>query len=149
MGRLIVLTGLVLVLAGIAWIRLAPSDPARWNRDPRLAVAGGSVFVAGPGGTVEAPVYSLPPEALLDRLHAIAVAWPRTRLLARDGLRVTWITRTRIFGFPDYTTVEAVPDGTGSRLLIHARQRFGRGDHGVNTARVQAWLSALGASEAE
>lgn len=149
MGRLGVLAALALILAALAWIRLAPSDPERWNGDPRLAVVKDSVFVARPGGTIEAPVYDLPPEAVLDRLDEIARAWPRTRPLARDGQRATWITRTKLFGFPDYTTVEAVPDGTGSRLLIHARQRFGRGDHGVNAARVRAWLKALDASEAE
>jgi uncharacterized protein (DUF1499 family) len=149
MRRPILLAVAVLILAGLAWIRLAPSDPGRWNRDPRLAVAGAAGFVAGPRGQIDAPAFDLPPEALLDRLAEVASGWPRTRLLVRDGLRATWITRTRVFGFPDYTTVEAVPEGGGTRLLIHARQRFGRGDHGVNAARARAWLAALGASEAK
>ena len=147
--RVTLLVLVALALAGLAWIRLAPSDPARWNTDPRLAVAGPSGFVAGARGNIEAPLYGLAPAALIDRVAGVAEAWPRTRLLVRDGLRATWVTRTRVFGFPDYTTVEAVPETGGARLLIHARQRFGRGDQGVNAARVRAWLADLAASETQ
>ena len=44
-------------------------------------------------------------------------------------------------GYPDYTTVQADPVPGGARLIIDARQRFGRGDFGVNAARIRAWLA--------
>ena len=63
-----------------------------------------------------------------------------------DEGRITYITRSAAFGFPDYTTVEAVTAEDGTRLAIYARLRFGQSDMGVNQARVEEWLSALAAS---
>jgi len=54
--------------------------------------------------------------------------------------RVTYITRSKLWGFPDYSTFET-RDGD---LLIHARLRFGSSDMGVNRARVTDWLARLG-----
>jgi len=81
------------------------------------------------------------PAAALARLDAIAMASPRTRRLAGSPAegRITWISRSRLWGFPDYTTAEATP----GRLVIHARQRFGSDDWGVNAARLQDWLAQL------
>lgn len=81
------------------------------------------------------------PEDLLARLDAVALATPRTRRLAgsvAEG-RITWITRSALWGFPDYTTAEVRPDG----LYVHARLRFGSEDMGVNAARLRDWLSRL------
>jgi uncharacterized protein (DUF1499 family) len=57
---------------------------------------------------------------------------------------MTFVARSRIFGFPDAVTVEvrALPGG-GSTLAIFSRQRFGSGDGGVNEARVKRWLRKL------
>ncbi|WP_243614316.1 DUF1499 domain-containing protein [Shimia aestuarii] len=52
---------------------------------------------------------------------------------------ITYITRSRMIGFPDYTTVLQA----GEELLIHARSRFGRRDFGVNAVRVERWIDAL------
>jgi uncharacterized protein (DUF1499 family) len=53
--------------------------------------------------------------------------------------RITYITRTKIIGFPDYTTVQQ----DGDVLRIHGRLRFGRKDFGVNKARVDGWLAQM------
>lgn len=125
-----------LLIAGVialgAYVRLAPSDPTRWHvapqgeaRDMKTGVV--RVVETGPEG--------------LARLDAIVRATPRTTVLAgsvADGI-VTYVTRTRVFGFPDYTTVQQ----DGDTFRIHARLRFGRKDFGVNKARVEAWLDAL------
>ncbi|MEM9126862.1 MAG: DUF1499 domain-containing protein, partial [Pseudomonadota bacterium] len=71
----------------------------------------------------------------------IARASARTSVLAgsvSDGL-VTYVTRSRLIGFPDYTTAQQ----DGDTLRIHARLRFGRSDFGVNRNRVDTWLAAL------
>ncbi len=132
----------LLVAAGAAWVRLAPSDPARWHVDPAGAAPGPGRYVAGPAGDRPA----LPGGAdTLERLAALAEATPRTRLLAgsvAEG-RITWITRSRLWGFPDYTTA-ALCGPDGAEVCIHARLRFGRDDLGVNRARVEGWLAALG-----
>lgn len=131
--------GLLLILAvlgGLAWIRLAPSDPARWHVAPTVEgdedlPGGAKRRVAGAG------------QNALARLDAIARATPRTSVLAgsvADGM-VTYVTRSRLFGFPDYSTVRQ----EGDDLLLHARLRFGQSDMGVNRARVEQWLRRLGA----
>lgn len=133
----------LLVAGGAGYIRFAPSDPARWHMAPRLkALDGaqpGAVLVVSGGAAVNLAVPD--PAAALARLDAIALATPRTQRLAGSVSedRITWITRSRFWGFPDYTTAEVTPDG----LLIYARQRFGSQDWGVNAARLQDWLAQL------
>ena len=76
------------------------------------------------------------------RLDALVRDTPRTQVLAgslAQGM-LTYVTRSAFFGFPDYTTVRQ----RGAHLEIYARLRFGRSDLGVNRARVEQWLSALG-----
>jgi uncharacterized protein (DUF1499 family) len=69
-----------------------------------------------------------------------------------DSLMITYVQRSRVFGFPDYITVKAVATestgegstvGSGAGLIIWSRARYGRSDFGVNRARVEAWLAAL------
>lgn len=124
---------LVLVVAMVAYIRLAPSDPGRWHVPPRADadrdLKGGVVRVVetGPDG--------------LARLETIILATPRTHILAgsvKEGM-ITYVTRTRVFGFPDYTTVRQY----GDTLRVHGRLRFGRKDFGVNKARVDGWLGQM------
>jgi len=78
---------------------------------------------------------------MLARLDAIALATPRTRRLAGGVAEgsITWITRSALWGFPDYTTAEVQADG----LYIFARIRFGGGDGGVNAARLREWQAQL------
>jgi len=129
---------LVVALAAMAWIRLAPSDPAVWHVDPRNVDHSGGTYasLARPG---EAPA------AVLAALDRIAMATPRTRRLAgspEEG-RITWITRTAFWGFPDYTTAAATEAGGVTELSLFARQRFGKADFGVNAARLGSWLAQL------
>jgi uncharacterized protein (DUF1499 family) len=135
---------LVAILAFAAYVRLAPSDPGRWHVDlaaPDLVMPGNAqVFCIRPEnayGPIEGD-----PVALLQRLDAIALATPRTRRLAGSAAegRITWVTRSALFGYPDYTTAQIL---AGPSLCLMARQRFGREDFGVNAARLGAWAQAL------
>lgn len=135
MGRMTVVLWAVLVVAvaAMAYVRLAPSDMARWHRMPE--VSGDKSFKSGVIRVVPAGAEGLA------RLDAIIRATPRTRDLAGsvgEGM-VTYVSRSRVMGFPDYTTVRQV----GDRLEIYARSRFGRSDLGVNGARVEGWLGRL------
>ena len=136
MIRATLLALLLLVMGGLAYIRLAPHDLARWHQP--LSFGGDRDFAAGVRRVI-------PGDAdRLARLDAIIRATPRTRAIAgsvETGL-VTYVTRSRVFGFPDYTTV-ALDEG---ELRILARLRFGAGDSGVNRARVEAWLAELDAA---
>lgn len=140
---------IALVLAAMAYVRLAPSDPARWH--VALAADGGAAadctaaLRQGRGDARAACLVPGPAAAVLARLDAIALATPRTTRLAgsAEAGRITWITRSALWGFPDYTTAQAVDlDGT-TRLDIHARLRFGGSDLGVNAARLGDWLARL------
>ncbi|WP_170774445.1 DUF1499 domain-containing protein [Ruegeria lacuscaerulensis] len=126
-----VLVGAVVALW--VYIRLAPSDPAQWHI-PLTATADTNMQ----GGVIR--IVETGPEGLA-RLDDIAQATPRTTVLAgsvNEGM-ITYITRSKVIGFPDYTTVQQ----DGDTLRIHARLRFGRSDFGVNRDRVDEWLAAL------
>ena len=119
--------------AGMGWIRLAPQDVARWHAVPQditpRDLTGGAVrAVAGDAAT-------------FSRLDAVIRATPRTRVLAgsvAEGM-VTYVTRSAVFGFPDYTTVRL----RGGQVQLYGRSRFGVSDLGVNAARLDGWLRAL------
>ena len=138
--------GIIVLLAAMAWVRLAPVDAAAMNVSPSLYGwdhdGPWDVVVPMEGAaSLRLSTAQGAPNDLLARLDAVALATPRTLQLAgsvAEG-RITWETRSLIFGFPDYTTAEARQDG----LYIHARLRFGRNDLGVNAARLQDWLSRL------
>lgn len=147
---LITAFGIIAALGVLAYIRLAPSDPTVWHVSPVTAAEAGQGacadnIIAQVNGARVACLSTDSPETLLSRLDQIAVAAPRTTRL--DGTpqtgRITWITRTAMIGFPDYTTAEATITPTGTRLDIFARQRFGAGDWGVNAARLRDWLKDL------
>ena len=135
--------GLLVALVAFAlYVRLAPSDPGRWHASPAADGPAGEVVVVG----LNRATLRLGPEAgapadLLARLDAVALASLRTIRLAgsvEEG-RITWVTRSALWGFPDFTTAESRDDG----LYIEARSRFGQSDMGVNAARLRDWQSQL------
>ena len=136
------ISGLLIIalVAGVAvYIRLAGDDIARWHVAPEPALS----------LSVEAGVVSIPQGAAariaggaesLTRVATIAAQTPRTTLLAgsvAEG-RMTWVTRSAVWGFPDYTTAQSLPEGS---LGIWARQRYGWNDHGVNEVRLMVWTA--------
>lgn len=130
----LVLIAVLSVLIGLGfYVRLAPSDPERWHRMPD------GVSMPDPEGGAMRAIEGEADE--LQRLHAIIVETARTRVLAgsvAEGM-VTYVTRSRVFGFPDYTTVRL----RAGRIEIYGRQRFGASDLGVNGARIDGWLQSL------
>lgn len=116
-----------------AYVRLTPSDPDRWHSMPAAVTnrdtSGGAMRVVGAG------------QDGLARLNKIIRATPRTQVLAgsvEEGM-ITYVTRSRVFGFPDYTTVRQA----GPQLEIYGRLRFGGSDLGVNAARIDGWLHSF------
>ncbi|ARU00944.1 DUF1499 domain-containing protein [Yoonia vestfoldensis] len=138
MIRVIVLV-LALVIGAMTYVRLAPTDVARWHQLDPVTTAGD---VQEPGGFKAVRQITAAQEEVLTRLDAIARATPRTRPIAGSIAErmVTYQTRSLIWGFPDHTTIAV----QGDLLVIHARLRFGQSDMGVNRARVLDWLDQLG-----
>lgn len=127
--RIVIAAAVLLAL----YVRFAPSDAGRFH------VSGAVQSDAD----LEGGVKRILPGVTLAELDQIAQQTPRTKVLAGsvdDGM-ITYVTRSRLIGFPDYTTVEA-KDGM---VTVFARLRFGRSDLGVNRRRVEGWIKALGA----
>lgn len=144
--------GIVILIAmagAMAYIRLAPSPASLWDLalDPRpqnIATPSPDKVTPLPNGAyVDLTATADQTQALLARLDSIALASPRTQRIAGSAEtgRMTWVTRSAFWGFPDYTTAESTPIG----VTLYARQRFGAGDWGVNAARLTAWIAALNA----
>jgi uncharacterized protein (DUF1499 family) len=144
-------------LAFALWVRVAPSDPDRWHADPLAAPRTGlpNDYRVGPPGSadIDRPVgpYALDPAALALAVDRLAMAGDGAERIAGgpDTLWTTYLHRSPLMRFPDYTSVRVEPDGEGARLAIHARARFGRSDLGKNRERVENWLEALDAMAQE
>lgn len=137
-GRIFVILA-VITLGVWLYVRFAPQQPAQWHKLPNVS---GPSDTPAIGSFLAVRRMTAPAADVRTALGKIAMATPRTRVVAgqvADGM-VTYQTRSRLWGFPDYTTI-----GTqGDLLIIHGRLRFGRSDLGVNKARIFAWLDALG-----
>ncbi len=133
----IVLVVLLLVL--LTYIRLAPTDPAKWHG---ISDRKGLGDHPSTGGFMAVRRVTASQDEVLSAVRDVALATDRTQLIAgsvEDGM-MTFQTRSKLIGFPDYTTVRVEDD----MLTIYGRLRFGRSDLGVNAERIREWLAVLG-----
>jgi uncharacterized protein (DUF1499 family) len=164
---LYVLTGLIVVgFAGsLIAIRALGHDVDRWHVDPVTAARPSTPnsFRAGDGPAAlfdrDVPVYPVDSATLASAWDRMIDGQPRVEIVQDDRVRVdddqsieglvTYVQRSRLFGFPDYVSVRFVPvpalaDGRpASTLAIFSRSRLGQSDLGVNEKRVTAWLDEL------
>jgi len=99
----------------------------------------------------ESPRFAATPAALDTALRDVVAKEPRTRIIAEDRAqgRIEAVCRSRVFGFPDFVSMQILPAGEGgSTLLVYSRARYGIRDFGVNRARVERWLDRLAAATA-
>lgn len=145
MLKWIALVIVVVIAAGLLYVRLAPTNPSDWH-------TAGDADTAGDTTTINSHravrPFTTSPEDMLRAVDLAAGDTPRTQVLAgsvEHGM-ITYETRSRLMGYPDYTTVSIIPaaEDHPAFLSIYARSRFGKGDMGVNKARVEAWLDRLG-----
>ncbi len=130
---------LVFVLVVVAYIRLAPTNAARWHKLPDMAEPGDT---SEEGGFLSVRRITAPADEVLKAVEQRALATPRTHLIkgSVDEGMMTFQSRSLVMGFPDHTTVTV----QGDLLVIYGRLRFGRSDLGVNRARIAGWLETLG-----
>ncbi|MEQ9835948.1 MAG: DUF1499 domain-containing protein [Roseitalea porphyridii] len=93
-----------------------------------------------------APVFAATPERLIAAVDRVAAAEPRTREVGRGPLARQFVQRSRVLRFPDDITVQVLSSDAGATLAIWSRARYGYADFGVNRARVDRWLAAIGAA---
>jgi len=128
---------LLLVLGALLYIRLAPSDPARWHRDPDTMADPQTPNFARLTTEIPLPVIEV------SRRVAARASSEGAEKLAGDDSLTTWIARSRLMGYPDYVTIRLEETADGTRVTALSRARFGRGDMGVNAARLQRWIGTI------
>jgi len=124
----------------VAYVRLVDLPTAQFHQIPREKPAGRHA-----GKTSFYVVIDVAPGTGPDQLAQfvkVIADTPSTRLLAGtpDDGHVSFVHRSKIWGFPDITNIALV----GDQLRLRSAARFGGSDHGVNRDRIERWLKALG-----
>jgi uncharacterized protein (DUF1499 family) len=115
-----------------------------WRPNQFLVLPSG--FIGKAQAHAASPVFAAMPDQVLDALKRIALAEPRTALIAEDRAahQLALVARSKTFHFPDYIDVEAIALAPGqTALAIYGRAKYGIRDFGVNRARIERWLAAL------
>jgi uncharacterized protein (DUF1499 family) len=172
--RILLLIGVLLLGAGYIllplrlWMQHAPAihDITTDTADPpaliaplaaRAAEHGASASYGGPAIAAQqqkaypdiAPlILPLPPAKAFDLALATARSMPRWQVTASDPAsgRIEASQVSFWFGFVDDVAIRVTPAGDGSRVDMRSVSRQGKGDLGVNAARVRAYLAALKAA---
>ncbi len=93
-----------------------------------------------------APVLTqLPPSEAFKRALDTAGGMSGWRIVLSDPAagRIEASQSSRFFGFTDDIVIRVAADGPGSRIDMRSEARQGRGDYGVNAARVRKYMDAL------
>lgn len=107
--------------------------------------------LAAPAGVGEArpdvavPVFALSKDAFAERLRAVALSEPCTRMVAAFPAldQMVFEQRTPVLGFPDTIRVQVVSLNAGVSAILYSRSRYGGWDLGVNRKRLRRWLARL------
>jgi uncharacterized protein (DUF1499 family) len=136
------LSFLLLVAIFLIALRFFPVDTLDYHVDPADPEPRRSeVRLIG----LDAPRFATTADELLETVVRIARSEFGTRLVegsVDEGL-VTFVSRSRVFGFRDFTTIKAVDEVAGAKLAVWARPRGNVYDWGVNTKRLDRWLRKL------
>jgi len=94
----------------------------------------------------EAPRFSGEADDVLEAFRQIALSERGVRVVegSVDEGMVTFVARSKVFGFRDFITVKAVGEAGGlTKLSVFARPRVNFYDWGVNARRLDRWLGEL------
>ena len=94
----------------------------------------------------EAPVFDLPADQLQVAWDQMVADQPQTQVVRRDipNMQIDYVQRTPVMRFPDIVTVRFIPiDATHATLAIYGRSIYGKGDLGVNHARIDDWIAKV------
>ena len=115
--------------------RTAPNDALACRMDLCAASA-----------DLEAPEFKVPADALYRLLQTAIAREPRLERVGADDKHGTlrYVQRSRWMGFPDTINVKINPLENGrSTVLLYSRSQWGKGDFGVNRARLERWIAML------
>lgn len=85
------------------------------------------------------------PDEVFDRARRIAQTMPGWAMTAADPAKRTIEAsqETGVFHFVDDVVIRVRPDGAGTVVDVRSRSREGKGDFGVNAARIRAYVARL------
>jgi uncharacterized protein (DUF1499 family) len=88
---------------------------------------------------------SLPPAEAFKRALDTANGMSGWRIVVSDPAtgHIEASQSSRFFGFTDDIVIRVAADGAGSRIDMRSEARQGRGDFGVNAARIRKYMDAL------
>ncbi|MBO0664480.1 DUF1499 domain-containing protein [Jiella sp. MQZ9-1] len=92
------------------------------------------------------PLFAVSPATLMVRLDALIVTMGSAKRVDRrfDAAYRRYVFRSAIFRFPDTLDARAMPTHDGRTALeLYSRSLIGRGDFGVNRARLQTIATGL------
>lgn len=91
-----------------------------------------------------APEYPFGVDRLRDLWDRAVAERPRMRRISTGPDGADYVDRSLVFAFPDPVSVRFMTLGSDrSTLAIYSRSVYGRGDLGVNAARVRSLLAAI------
>lgn len=131
-----ILIALALFAVAQVGIRFSPLPRDRLTAQPGPFEPGVHPMMGGV--KVVRPLSELPPDAF-DKLLKIAAETPRTERVGEGTDPAAFVTRSRLWGFPDIAVIWT----DGENLHVHSHLVFGRGDLGVNAAKVARWFERL------
>jgi uncharacterized protein (DUF1499 family) len=122
--------------------------PARQAEHAATAAYGGPATAAQQRAAypdIVPVILPLSPAKAFDLALATARDMPRWNITATDPAagRIEASEASFWFGFVDDIVIRVAVDGAGSRIDIRSLSRQGKGDLGVNAARVRAYIAAL------
>ena len=134
---------ILLIAAAIVLARFIPVDTEPFHEDPAEPDARRSeVRLIGR----DAPRFPGEADAVLEAFSEIALRDWGVHIVqgSVDEGMITFVARSKVFGFRDFITVKAVDEAGGvTKLSVFARPRFNVYDWGVNQKRLDRWLGEL------
>ncbi len=134
------------------WAEFGPSDlgdvdfATLVRRDsPNDALACLPEFCAAKAD-IAAPVIDRPFGDVFLAVQDSVVHEPKLEQVDADAGQGTlrFVQRSNLLGFPDTINVKVVPTADGkTAVLIYSRSQLGKGDMGVNLARVKRWADLI------
>ncbi|HSV06703.1 MAG TPA: DUF1499 domain-containing protein [Candidatus Binatus sp.] len=129
------------------------ADPPAFHNAQKLPANAGRDFAYPPAFAemqrsccADLQPLSLPlaPDGALARARRVAERTPTWRITYADADSIEAISTSRLFGFQDDIVIRVRPESPGSsRVDMRSKSRDGKGDRGVNAARIRSFMVEL------
>jgi uncharacterized protein (DUF1499 family) len=148
----IVVAGFFLVGPKRVWRLLGPPDlgPVSFERLQRRSTPNDALAcppdICSARVDILSPVFAVSATELSHAFDKAIASEPRLTLVetTEQGASRRYIQRSRLMGFPDTIVVRFFERAGGhSTLALYSRSQLGKGDMGVNRARIDRWLEEL------